>query len=63
MTTEFAPPRKFCSGEESYMSVYEIEAKAWRDDDRYEMVCRKCGKKEEVLSRRPHETIMLCGNN
>jgi len=52
---------KFCSGEDKHIVVIEVESKAWHDDDLYEMRCVKCGKTERQLARRPHQTIMCCG--
>jgi hypothetical protein len=52
---------KFCTGEDDHMVVTEILAKAWHDDDLYEMRCKKCGKTQRQLSRRPHQTTMRCG--
>jgi len=53
---------EYCKGSHEHIVVTELEGKAWHDDDLYLMECKKCGKTERCLSRRPNQTIMLCGD-
>jgi hypothetical protein len=51
----------YCRGTDTHIQVVELDSKVWHDDDLYEMTCLKCGKKDTMLSRRPSQTQMVCG--